>query len=237
MRKSSLYNLPCALSLVAAAITPGAPATGNVKPDSGKFITTLHGALFSTDSFSILADGSSRFDENLAMPVKIAIHGVVKTRANHAIEISTSAPGHGGFDLKISGVKGSLSANNRPAEPITVQPNLFPFGNAATHLLDYLVAGYNAAKGGLQSFTVIVVESSGREGPPTTRASLTFRGTLPEKVGGKPFTARRYSLVLVGPAGNVDTEILTDGAGRVLLWAVPGQKLLSVRVGYQSLRI
>ncbi|HEV2473604.1 MAG TPA: CocE/NonD family hydrolase, partial [Chthonomonadales bacterium] len=222
--------------LLALFLLPVACLAGStVKADSGKFTTTVQESLFATDTFVIASDGSSTFDETISIPAKVAIHCVLKTRNNRPVEIASSAPGHGKFVFRMNGAKGTLILDNKPAKQTSAPVNAYAFGNGATHLLSYMVAGYNAAKGGAQQFNIVVVEGTGPNGPPTTKATLAATGTALRRVAGKRITVRKYHLVIAGAIGNVDTDLLTDTAGRVLLWTVPGQKLVSVRQGYEDL--
>lgn len=216
-------------SAIARADTP-------VAPDEGKFVLLLQESDLGNETFKTSANGETEFNNVITLGgQKIEGHSIEKFVNGKLVSIFTEAKGHGKFSMALNGAKGKLTIDDKPAKDQTLPTRLFPMGNFAPHLYSYLIAAYDSVKGGPQKFDMAVVDGVGAQGVATIKVTLTALGAKPRQVGGKTLPISRYSLVFPGPIGNIDTEVDTDVAGHVLLWSVPGQKLIAVRDGYQEL--
>jgi putative CocE/NonD family hydrolase len=207
-----------------------------VKPDEGKFIITVQEAEIGVDAFSITTNGvvDGRSSVNLGGH-KLEAHNVTTIVNGRTQSIFTEAVGHGKFRMDVKDQTGKITVEDKPHKDQQLALPFYPFGNFSPHLIAYLVAAYDVAKGGPQKFNTLIVDGVGADGVPSLKMTLTSLGAKPRKIGGKTVPIARYALVIPGPIGNIDSEIDTDTTGRVLLWTVPGQKLDEVRDGYQEL--
>lgn len=235
-------TFPCAalFLILLALIAASASADRTVKPDSGKFTITLQEASAGSETFSIAANGSSKYDETILLGGnKTLIHSSVKVINGKLTEIRTEGSQQGkslgSAVITIQGTKGTMTIGKQPGKAITLPANALPFGNFAPHLLSYLVAAYDVKRGGAQKITLLLTEAITPQGPPAVHGTIDAKGSRQQTVGGKSIQISRYALVLAGRTGDIDTELLTDADGRVLLFRVPGQKLDEVRDGYQEL--
>jgi putative CocE/NonD family hydrolase len=207
-----------------------------IPPDSGKFIVILQEAELGGETFTIDANGN--FDSKVELTLvgnKIKLHNLTRMKDGRIVSLASEAEGHGKFQMTASGPTGKLTVNDKPFKDQKLAPHPYPFGNFTPHLYAALIAGYDLKAGGPQKFDLIDVDGVGPAGLPTVVATLSPLGAQTRQVDGKPLTVTRYSLIIPGALGNIDTELVCDADGRILLWNVPGQKLAEVRDGYQDL--
>jgi len=226
----------CAIFAAIGFSAPPARADGSVKPDQGKFIVTIQDADAGTDSFTIKADGSAESMASIDLGGrKLVLHNATSISSGTVSSIESDAPGAGKFQLTIKAGTGKLTIEDKPRPDTKVDAHTLAFGNFMPHLLSFITAAYDLAKGGPQQFPMIVVDGVGPKGVVVLKMTITAIGSKKRNVGGKTILTSRYALVIPGPIGNIDSEIDTDSDGRVLLWSVPAQKLYEVRDGYQAL--
>ena len=107
-----------------------------------------------------------------------------------------------------------------------VRPGARLFDNYGPALMSQAVRLYDRAKGGKQSFPVIIVPGVNMD------ASLEFKDQVERTVAGKDLTFLRYTYSITG----IDITLWTDADGRIYLGDVPVQHAAYVREGYESLR-
>jgi len=107
-----------------------------------------------------------------------------------------------------------------------IKPGARVFDNYGPALMSQAVRLYDRAKGGKQTFPLIIVPGSAVD------ASLEFKDHVERTVSGKDLTFCRYTYSLVG----VDISLWTDEGGRVYLGEVPAQHAAYVRDGFETLR-
>jgi putative CocE/NonD family hydrolase len=112
------------------------------------------------------------------------------------------------------------------ATTIDVKPDARLFDNYGPALMSQAVRLYDRAKGGKQTFPVIILPGI------TMDASLEFQDQVERNVGGKDLPFLRYTYTLAG----IDIKIWTGADGRLYLGTVPAQHAAYVRDGYESLR-
>ncbi|MDQ2733287.1 MAG: CocE/NonD family hydrolase, partial [Armatimonadota bacterium] len=206
-----------------------------VQPDGGKFTITIHELEIGTDTFKIDYEG---VDSQVAINLtgqKLESHNTIKYQAGRVTSIFTEAVGHGKFQWTRSSETGKMTVDGKPFKDQRLPQPIYPFGNFSPHLYAYLIAAYNLQKGGPQKMEVVDIDGVGPAGLATLKVTLAALGAKSRQIGGKTVPISRYSLVLPGAIGNVDTEVDTDLNGHVLLWSVPAQKLYAVRAGYEDL--
>lgn len=213
-----------------------AHASAPVPADEGKFTFTLQESEIGTDTFKMDATGSVDSRVAVTLPgLKLDTHNTLKLQTGRLTSIFTEAVGHGKFEWTRSGQTGKLTVDSKPFKDQALPTPVYPLGSFTPHLYSYLVAAYDLRRGGPQRFEVVNIDGVGPTGLATLKVTITALGAKPRQVGGKTVPISRYSLVLPGPIGNVDTEVDTDIKGHVLLWSVPAQKLFAVRDGYADL--
>jgi len=109
---------------------------------------------------------------------------------------------------------------------IDVKPEARLFDNYGPALMSQEVRLYDRAKGGKQTFPVIILPGIAMD------ASLEFQDQVERNVSGKDLPFFRYTYTLAG----IDIKIWTDGDGRLYMGTVPAQHAAYVRDGYESLR-
>ena len=107
-----------------------------------------------------------------------------------------------------------------------VKPGARLFDNYGPALMSQAVRLYDRAKGGRQTFPVIVLPGAALD------ASLEFKDQIERTVAGRDITFLRYTYELTG----IDITLWTDSDGRIYLGDVPVQHAAYVREGYESLR-
>ncbi|HLK59922.1 MAG TPA: CocE/NonD family hydrolase [Chthonomonadaceae bacterium] len=221
-------------TLLCAALR--APADTPIKPDSGKFVITVQEAPFGNETFKIAADGSSTSDTAISFGGRnVKLHSDLKLKQGQLSEVTTDGGKLGKFTLTVDGAKSTWQAGDQTPHKTTLPDHVFPYDDVSPHLFTYLLSAYDAKKGGAQKFTLLAVSAMPTSGPITLKVSVTALNAKPRELHGKTVALSRYSVVLAGPIGNIDTEVDTDKDGHILFWTVPGQKLVGIREGYEEL--
>jgi len=107
-----------------------------------------------------------------------------------------------------------------------VKPGARLFDNYGPALMSQAVRLYDRAKGGKQSFPVIVLPGAALD------ASLEFKDQVERAIAGKDLTFLRYTYSING----VDITLWAGGDGRIYLGDVASQHAAYVREGYEALR-
>jgi hypothetical protein len=226
-----------------AAVCLSLAASGRAAPpaDSGTFQLTIQETPIGTDTFSADPDGSSDGTFTVTIGGKpMSLHVITKMTAGGLSQVSADAGPLGAYKATLAGPRsavtmrvGGKSTTATEALPAAV----FPFSSFAPHLLSPLVAAYDHAKGGRQTFQIVAVDGLGAGGKlivlPTT---LTEVGSPESRtIAGQPLRLFRYAISLPSAVGPMDLQATADDRNRILLWNVPGQKYLAVREGYADL--
>lgn len=202
------------------------------KPDAGKFILKVRGMEIGSDTFKTDAQGGSEADEKLSLGGReVAAHISIKATKGRTKRIEADAGGGNRFVVSIEGSAATLAVGDQAAVPVALPANVLPTGNYAPHLMDTLIAEYDAKKGGTQWFKLVETEQVGPNGLAVVNGKLTSDGTKNAAIHGKPAAFNRYKLVLAG----IETELTADASGHLLLWNVPAQSYFAVRDGYDEL--
>jgi putative CocE/NonD family hydrolase len=214
----------------------GTPAGATVAADSGRFVLTIQGTKLGTDTFTIQTDGSSVADVAVTIGgVSQTIHETITIRDGSVKAVSADA-GHGNrYDAVVSGGKVTIARGKLPAVYQDVPAHYAPFGNYSPHLMAYVLAAYDAKRGGPQTLDMVLIEGLGPKGFVSFKGSLQSDGARTATVQGKALTVTGYRLTLAGPAGDIQMDLTADTQGRLLAWRVPGQSYLAVREGYEEL--
>lgn len=208
--------------------------------DSGKFILTVQEAAIGSTTFTADPSGSSETDYtiNLGGP-QVKEHISIKASDGRPTLITADAGPQGKYTLTIHGDKAGFTVSGARGKTFTKEVSVptpaLPFSSFDPHLLTYLLKAYDIRKGDAQPFKTVVVDAAGPEGLAAIDVTLTSRGAKPYTIGGKTVPVSRYLLSVTTPLGGLDTNVLADSEGRVLLFDVPAQKLVAVRDGYQDL--
>ena len=108
-----------------------------------------------------------------------------------------------------------------------LKPGAVLFANYSPALISLAVPAYAAAKGGLQTFPMVILPGTQVEG------SLFRRDKVERAVNGKDMVFTRYTYGVPG----VDITIWADADGKIFVADVPSQYAAYVREGFESLLI
>ena len=111
-------------------------------------------------------------------------------------------------------------------EIIDIKPGARLWHNFGPVLISHAVLLYDKAKGGKQTFPLVILPGVAME------ASLEFKDKVERSVAGKDLQLERYIYALPG----VDVTVWVDAAGKVYFADVPAQHAAYVREGYEALR-
>ena len=207
-----------------------------VKPDSGKFHLIIQENEIGTDAFTISDDGVTDSHVMVMLGTKTELHTIL-TRTNGRLSSVMSDAGKSGrFLMTITGNTGIIKVDDKPFKDQKLPDHVYPLGNFSPQTFAFLIEAYNRSMGGAQHFDMIATDGVGPDGLAVVKVTLTLLPVAHRTVAGKPLDISRFSLVVPGAIGNVDTEVDTDSDGKVLLWSVPGQKYVAVREGYEDLK-
>ena len=211
-------------------------ADTQVKPDQGRFALVIQEAEIGSDTFTIKANGDCQSTVSVTLGGEsVKMHNLLKSSAGHLTSILTDAGKQGKLQMTINGVIGKMTVGDKPYKDEKLPAAVYPVGNFAPHTFAFLIAAYDKAKSGAQQFSMIAIDGAAPEGLTVLKATLTALPNVVRLVSGNKIGISRYSLVIPGAIGNIDTEIDTDADGRILFWTVPGQKYTAIRDGYQDL--
>ena len=111
-------------------------------------------------------------------------------------------------------------------EVVNIKADARLFDNYAPALMSQAVRLYDKAKGGKQSFPLVITPGAAVE------ASLEFKDKAERSVGGEDIVFERFVYGVPG----VEVTIWVDTRGKLYLADVPAQHAAYVREGYESLR-
>jgi len=208
------------------APAPAGPATLAGPGEDTTFFLYLNEDRIGTLNVKWLPDGTYRNEATLAM-------------ASQSVTITTSV------EVDKDGVWTTMSANapagvatsvrdgatarrtlKEKTETFEVKPGARVFDNYGPALMSQPVRLYDRAKGGKQSFPLVILPGVAVD------ASLEFKDKIERTVAGKDLTLYRYTYGLPG----VDVILWADADGRIFLGDVPAQHAAYVRDGYEALR-
>ena len=221
----------------AAAIAARQPASADApKPDSGKFTLLLQNKTIGTDTFRLLGDGcDSDVVAGAGAGPNVQFHQTLTYKKGRWTQLSTDAGALGKISVTLGADKSSIKVDDKPATTQKLPATVYPYGDRSPHLLAFLVAAYDAKKGGDQKFDLIYTESAGPRGIVALSAIVKAPQMSSRQNGGKPLAVSRYPLTLTAGAGAVAMEVQTDKDGHLLYWSVPAQKYTAVREGFEDL--
>ncbi len=111
-------------------------------------------------------------------------------------------------------------------EIVNIKAEARLFDNYSPALMSQAVRLYDKAKGGKQSFPLVIAPGTAVE------ASLEFKDDVERTVGGEDITLERFVYGVPG----VDVTVWVDAQGKLYLADVPAQHAAYVREGYEILR-
>ena len=229
-----LCGLWCATLALGSACLPA--MADAPKPDSGKFNLLIQGRRIGADSFRLLPDGCDSDVAFSASPGQdFRFHQTLKFKKGLWTQLSTDAGPQGAMMVLLAGDKSSLKVGDKPAVTQKLPAATYPYGDHSPHLLAFLVAAYDAKKGGEQKFDLTYADGVGPKGVLILPAILKDMRTSLREIGGKPLSITRYALTLTGPTGSLAMEVVTDKDRHILFWNVPAQKYAAVREGFDDL--
>ncbi len=229
-------NLPVVVFAGCLALGSGiASADVPVKPDAGKFVLTLQEKEIGTSTFAITGDGVCDTHSSVTLGKVTDLHTVLKFSGGKLIGVMSDAETNGRFNMTISGGVGKIEVNGKPFKEQKLPAAVYPLGNFSPQTFSYLLAAYDKSKGGAQQFEMIGVDGVGPQGLAVIKVTLKAQSTGQGIVGDAKTTVFRYSLVVPGALGNLDTVITADADKHILSWDVPGQKYHANRVGYKEI--
>ena len=123
------------------------------------------------------------------------------------------------------GASGSRSIKDKTVT-FKIEDGARIFDNYGPALMSQAVRLYDRAKGGKQSFPLIVLPGA------AVQASLEFRDRVERTVGGRDFALFRYLYSIAG----VEITVWADAEDKLYLADVPAQNAAFVREGYEALR-
>ncbi|MDE2127608.1 MAG: CocE/NonD family hydrolase [Armatimonadetes bacterium] len=203
--------------------------------DSGKIVLSVRDTRIATDDFIIRADGSSQWTEVISLGSNpVTLHSQLAWQKGRLVSVTSTAAARGSFTLTLQ-PRQNLVVNGKPVAAKPIPAQVLPYADMAPHLFSYAVAALKTPGPVNRQIRLLASESVGPAGPVTLFATMKDEGAITGTVNGKPLATHRYSVVLAGPIGNIDTTVTTDVAGHVLMWQVPGQSLTAIRIGYEEL--
>jgi hypothetical protein len=222
-------------------ITGSTHAQARLDPDAGKFLIQIQETNFGVNAFTARSDGGSESDIAYVLAgIKSTLH--ISVHANggplRAME-AVSDPG-GRLVLTVDGSVARLGTGETKqkelvTKDVTVPKHLFPYCTIAPEQLRLVLAAYDLRQGGTQSFDVAYSNALDRAGLMQGKLAITAAGAKPMVVGGVTMPIVRYKLRAPSPGGDLDADLYTDSASRILLFGIPLQKLVVVRDGWQDL--
>ena len=219
-------------SIAAAPAADTAAATGNVFPlklpeDRGRYV------IFVNEEPIVRIDSEWRAGGPFTNAIKMELAGQ-SVEASVTIEVDATglwtviriASSRGDATVTREGLTATIAAQGQKRS-VGLKPGAVLFENNSPALMSQAVAAYDQEKGGKQTFPLFIIPAVLMD------ASLERLETAERFVGGGPqtFTLYRYSLP------GVDITLWIDGAGRLCLADVPGQRAAYVREGYEALRL
>lgn len=222
-----------ALLLAAAASVHAQPAANSSAPaslkgpgDDATFHLYVNEDRVGTIQVQWLPNGSYRAEATLSLggqTVNIA-STIEVDDAGLWTRMSSRAP-TGETTTVRDGANASRTLKDRTTT-FTVKPEARVFDNYGPALLSQAVRLYDRAKGGKQSFPLIVVPGAAVD------ASLEFKDQVERSVAGRDLSLLRYIYSIAG----VDLTLWTDAEGKLYFADVPAQHAAYIREGYEALR-
>lgn len=224
--------------LMAPAMSHGQDAKKPVetkKPDAGKFNMTIQGTKAGTCTFKYDADGGSEATAEVdfgGQSQKFTVK--VKAKADKIIGFSADAGKENHFTATVEGGKAKLSVNDGAVDTQTLAAGAVPFGNFSPHLINHLIAAYDAKKAGAQPVSMVLVEGLPGGQLVVIKGKVTSKGAKDQKIDGKTVAVTSYLLVVETPAGEVEIKLYANADKHLLAWDVPSQKYTAVREGFED---
>src|SRR5579859_1020783 len=197
------FRLAAAFAAALAAgslICPGsAGAVSTISPDKGKFSLTVQDAEIGTDVYSINEKGQC--DAKMSVTLngnKTDIHTILTFAGNKMTSIFTEAGPAGKMRITISNNVGKTLVDDKPRKDQKFNGNIYPIGNFGPHAFAYVVAAYDRAKGGTQTFEFAATDGIGPNGLAVVKARLSILPAVTRTVAGKKTVVSRFSLVVPG---------------------------------------
>ena len=220
------FLVSCILIAAAAVAALAQPASLAGIKDEGTFLLYKNEDRIITMKCKWQADGSLEVEDIISMAGQN-----VTTTTTIAIDkdglwtsIVQKAP-TGTVTTVREGAKARRTFRDK-TEIIDIKPGARLWHNFAPVLISHAILLYDKAKGGKQTFPLVIVPGVAME------ASLEFKDKIERSVGGKDLQFERYIYYLPG----VDVTVWVDAAGKVYFADVPAQHVAYVREGYEVLR-
>ncbi|HZI18290.1 MAG TPA: alpha/beta fold hydrolase [Pyrinomonadaceae bacterium] len=220
-----LAGLPLPAFAQATKDTPGTP---NVPEASGTYATMLGAQPFGTESYRIIAGpGGTRRSEAEAVLAGSKVRATTAVGADGLPASFTMELNGAPFvrhEYTAGGVR--VEAGAQPLKPLPARPDVL-LENGLWHHFHFLLARYDAARGGAQQFTALLPSQA-----------VAFKVTL-ERVGSPAFDVKgrqtRVAHYRAATDLGLSFEVWADEAGVPLVVSVPAQSLRAVRGGSEDL--
>lgn len=233
-RIAAIGALVAALSIGAAGADDTKKPDEPKKPDAGKFILTIQGTKAGTDTFKFDADGGSEATvavDIMGQSQKFTVS--VKAKGGKMTGFGADAGATNHYSATVDGDKARVRINDGAADAQEIPAGALPFGNFSPHLLNSMLASYDAKKGGGQPVTFILIEGLPNGQLVTLKAKLTSKGAKEQKVAGKPLQVTAYALT-IDAGSEVEVKLYANADQRLLAWDVPSQQYTAVREGFED---
>ena len=219
-----LRALLCGLLAALAALAQPAPLSGF--KDEGVFFLYLNEDRIATMKFQWQADGAFESQSTITMAGQsvTTTYSIVPDKEGRWMNITVKSP-QGPITTVREGEVARRTFKEK-TETVNIKPASRLFGNYSPALMSQAVRLYDRAKGGKQSFPLVIIPGVMME------ASLEYKDQVERSVGGKDIEFFRYLYGLPG----VDVTVWVDADGKLYLGDVPAQHAAYVREGYEILR-
>lgn len=219
-----LRALFCGLLAALAALAQPAPLSGF--KDEGVFFLYLNEDRIATMKFQWQTDGAFESQSTITMAGQsvTTTYSIVPDKEGRWVNITVKSP-QGPITTVREGEVARRTFKEK-TETVNIKPASRLFGNYSPALMSQAVRLYDRAKGGKQSFPLVIIPGVMME------ASLEYKDQVERSVGGKDLQFFRYLYGLPG----VDVTVWVDGDGKLYLGDVPAQHAAYVREGYEILR-
>jgi hypothetical protein len=213
--------------LIAAAATTALaqPASLAGIKDEGTFLVYQNETRIVTSNCKWQTDGSLEIKSTIAMGGQSVTSTTRIALGKGGLWSTITDSGPAGTAILIRDGDKARRIIKDKTEIIDIKPGARLFHNFGPVLMGQAVVLYDKAKGGKQTFPLVILPGVAME------ASLEFKDKVERSLGGKDLQFERYTYYLPG----VDITVWVDSAGKFYFADVPAQHAFYVREGYEAL--
>ncbi|HVF58110.1 MAG TPA: alpha/beta fold hydrolase [Pyrinomonadaceae bacterium] len=215
------------IAIVVALFAVGLPTAHAQGPSSGTYKTYIGEQPLGTESYTLTVqpDGTRRAESEMALgPSKAKAVTVVS--GNRPVSFTLELGGVMAVSTQFGGASAKITVPGKEAREVPTQAGVV-MENLVWHQFIFLLAQYDAARGGQQSFKVLL---------PSQATEYTLQvervGTPVYSVKNAKVATEQYRIVT---SANLLLEVWTDAARTPLLLRVPAQSIKVVREGSEEL--